>query len=108
MTIESGDPFDSPHLGKCYSGGRPHTLGQRIKQRKDIPLKPVREADVVPLMVPLIDLRLDQCRYVYGDSGGYLFCGLTTLASSISYCPEHYDLCTTPRAPLVLPSSLAA
>jgi hypothetical protein len=50
-------------------------------------------------------------KYPYDrDGGGFVFCGLTTMASSVPYCPEHHDLCYTPRVPksLAVPSSLAA
>ncbi len=88
---------------------RPKSMAERVHKRKDRPMARVREADVVPLLLPLIDLRRDQCRYPYGDSD-FRFCGLTTMASSLSYCPEHHALCYSASVPrsLAVPSSLAA
>jgi len=71
----------------------------------------LREASVELLLLRLVELSNDACKYPYDrDGGGFVFCGLTTMASSVPYCPEHHDLCYTPRVPksLAVPSSLAA
>jgi hypothetical protein len=82
---------------KTISEGRPINLKQRVlNRRNDRALPKLRDADVEPLLLPLIELTLNGCRYPYDQpSGGVLFCGLTKL-SSMSYCPEHHDLCHKP------------
>jgi hypothetical protein len=78
--------------------------------RRDKPLPTLRMADVEPLLMPLIELRYDQCKWPYGDRGTYRFCGLTTMASSMPYCGPHSAIAYDPRVPkgLTMPSSLAA
>jgi hypothetical protein len=73
-------------------------------------LPKLREAKgITPLMLPLVEVPYDGCRYPYGDRD-YKFCGLMRMASSLPYCQPHYDLCHNPRIPrgLTVPSSLAA
>jgi hypothetical protein len=52
------------------SGGfnRPTSMAERVaSRRKDRPLPKLREADVEPLLMKLVDLRVNNCRYPYGD-----------------------------------------
>jgi hypothetical protein len=101
----------------ALSEGRSKPLAQRVASRKSIPLPKLKTADVEPLLLPLIELKPNQCRYPYDTQNGVLFCGLPKMQATPnhpmpSYCPEHFALCTEPwrRVPkgLTLPSSLAA
>jgi hypothetical protein len=66
------------------------------KLKSGRPLPPLRTADVVPLLVPLIELSsLDGCKYSYGDSGNYRFCGLAKISSN-QYCGPHMVLMHLP------------
>jgi len=58
-------------------------------------LRPEPVADVVPLLVPLVDLHAGDCRWPLGD-GPFVFCALPALEGS-SYCRAHHALAT--RAP---------
>jgi GcrA cell cycle regulator len=51
-----------------------------------------RTADVIPLHLPLADLKPHDCRYPFGDAAPFSFCGHGRMAGS-SYCFEH--LCLT-------------
>lgn len=51
------------------------------------PITGLRQADVVPLHLSLIDLEPDQCRYPFGD-GPYTFCGCAKFDDS-PYCEPH-------------------
>ena len=78
--------------------------------RKDRPLPKLREAEgITPLMLPLVELAYDGCRYPYGERD-YKFCGLTRMASSVPYCGPHMAITYNPSIPksLTVPSSLAA
>lgn len=67
----------------------------RISKPKPEPVMPIsceeiRTADVVPLNLPLLELREQMCRYPYGDND-FLFCGNPTL-EGMSYCWEHHGI----------------
>jgi hypothetical protein len=82
-----------------YKGGKPLSRQRRLGERNSQPIKPLRTADVVPLLLPLVDLSRDQCRYPYNQDVGFLFCGHVRQAGS-SYCPQHHALCYRPVEPL--------
>lgn len=44
----------------------------------------------------LAELEPNDCRYPFGDSPPYTFCGDTTIVGS-SYCELHHLICTKPR-----------
>jgi hypothetical protein len=100
------------------SENRSKTLAQRVATRRDKPLPKLQQAAVTPLLLPLIELKPNQCRYPYTiQDKGTLFCGLPKMQATPncpvpSYCPEHFALCTVPwrrvLKGLTLPSSLAA
>jgi|GraSoiStandDraft_42_1057292.scaffolds.fasta_scaffold566347_1 hypothetical protein len=77
------------------------SLGRRLldaKRRGGPPSQPMRRlktANVTPLLVPLVELAPNGCRYPYGDSGAYRFCGRPRLAG-FSYCEAHARLCFKP------------
>lgn len=52
------------------------------------------KVDRPPLWVPLLDLRLKQCRYPQGD-GPFVFCGLPPKLGS-PYCDAHHRICHSP------------
>jgi hypothetical protein len=87
---------------------RPTSMAERVARRKDKPLPRLREADVEPLMLKLVDLGVNNCHYPYGDSD-FRFCGLSKISSN-PYCEPHMDLCYRPNVPksLAVSSSLAA
>lgn len=88
---------------------RPVSLAERVMRRKDRALPQLREAPgVVPLLLPLDELPYDGCRYPYGDSGNYIFCG-NPKAPTGPYCQPHAALAYLDRVPrsLTVPSSLA-
>jgi len=64
-----------------------------------VQLAPLREANVTPLRIALIDLERGQCRYPYGGDNGepILFCGHSVpdraSKSRASYCAAHAELC---------------
>lgn len=70
-------------------------------------LQAKREAKVVAAPVPvevlqatfdrpgLLDLRAGQCRYPFGDSVPFTFCGERSTHGP--YCSEHYKLCYQPK-----------
>jgi GcrA cell cycle regulator len=60
-------------------------------QPKAPDVRPMREADVVPLLVSFADLKHDQCRYPFGDSPPYQFCGCEKVPG-LSYCEPHHRL----------------
>ena len=78
--------------------GRPATLGERleVKRRPLQPIKPLKVAAVTPLMVPLVELRFDQCHYPVNDSGPFLFCGHKKKEGKTPYCELHHRLCYRP------------
>ena len=106
-----------------HTGSTPKNIGERIAKRntrKPLSLPQLRQADVEPLMVPLIELKHNSCRYPYDRDveRGYLFCGLTKM-SSTPYCPEHTELSYIPPdrvrqrklmrlVSVIAPSSMAA
>lgn len=53
------------------------------------PVTGLRQADVVPLNLLLIELEPDQCRWPYGD-GPFTFCGCAIYEGS--YCHAHAEL----------------
>lgn len=53
--------------------------------------RPPRIADVEPLHITLYDLERFQCRWAYGESLNYTFCGYPQQPES-SYCPAHHAL----------------
>jgi GcrA cell cycle regulator len=72
--------------------------GERHKPERKIVIKQVfqcdaatglRTADVVPRMIPLIELAPGDCRWPYGD-GPFLFCGVAGCVES--YCDAHQAL----------------
>lgn len=44
----------------------------------------------------LMDLKPDQCRYVFGVRGAYTYCGCKVMPDK-SMCAEHYNLCYQPN-----------
>jgi hypothetical protein len=81
----------------------PKTIAERVveKRKGGIPLPKLKEADVEPQLMPLIELKPNQCRYPYDTERGVLFCGLPKMQATPnhpmpSYCPEHFALCTEP------------
>lgn len=44
----------------------------------------------------LMELEPDDCRYPFGDSAPFTFCGDAALVGS-SYCEVHHLLCTKPQ-----------
>lgn len=44
----------------------------------------------------LMELGPDDCRYPFGDSTPYTFCGDTAIVGS-SYCELHHMICTRPQ-----------
>lgn len=51
----------------------------------------IKCSEITPLLVGLLDLQLNECRYPFGD-GPFLFCARQT-AVETSYCSEHQALC---------------
>lgn len=89
---------------------RPVSLAERIMLRKDRPLPKLREANVKPLNLPLIELAPSGCRYPSGSDGAiHLFCG-NPKAPTGPYCQPHADLAYLDKVPrsLAVPSSMAA
>jgi GcrA cell cycle regulator len=65
----------------------------RIIETTQQGVSPLREVEVVPLHVSLLDLQHGQCRYPYGD-GPFTFCGCQAEPGR-PYCEPHQYLCTT-------------
>jgi hypothetical protein len=83
---------------KALQVSRPHSTAARAKAKlKTLPLPKLREADVVPRLVPLIELDHTACRYPFDRNarGVYLFCGLSK-SSSVAYCWPHMHLTHRP------------
>jgi hypothetical protein len=92
-TKGTGRPGRPPHLGE----GRSKTLAHKIARRKNMPLPKLRVADVVPLNLPLVELRYGACKYPTTESNGrHLFCGLSAMVSSAPYCQDHAEICFKP------------
>ena len=69
---------------------------QRGTMSKVVPIKVVeRIAVATEKCVGLFDLRAHHCRYPFGNSAPYMFCGAT--ATHGSYCAEHHEMCTRPN-----------
>ena len=51
-----------------------------------------------PFNLDLLELRDHHCRFAYGESTPYLFCGHNVVEGS-SWCPAHFRICTTPPRP---------
>jgi hypothetical protein len=47
------------------------------------------------LGLQLMELGPDDCRYPFGDSAPFTFCGDTAIVGS-SYCELHHTICTRP------------
>jgi hypothetical protein len=47
-------------------------------------------------MVPLAELRFDQCHYPVNDGGPLLFCGNKKMEGRTPYCELHHRLCHQP------------
>jgi hypothetical protein len=80
------------------TGNRSLSLGARIEARQKAhpPLRPLREADVVPLLVTLVERAPNGCAYPYGDAGDYRFCGHDRIAGK-PYCGPHCAIAYRPR-----------
>jgi GcrA cell cycle regulator len=67
--------------------------------RPTAPLMPPPPPPVAALMLPLRQLRADQCRYPIGDpqEEGFGFCGCKK-APGIPYCEHHADIAYNPAA----------
>jgi len=50
--------------------------------------------ECVPLNIPFLELKPGQCKYAYGDSLPYLFCGLPREGEK-PYCHVHSNICNT-------------
>lgn len=89
-------------------------LGEKVALRKSVPIPKLRVADVVPLLIPMIELKHHQCRYPYDTDRGTLFCALPKMPATPrgevpSYCPSHFELTHRPyTSKLTVASSLAA
>jgi hypothetical protein len=82
---------------KALQVSRPRSTAERAKGRqKTLPLPKLEQADVKPLLVALIDLPSNGCKYPYGDAGYYRFCGLSRMMSSNPYCQPHMALSYRP------------
>jgi len=69
-------------------------------------LRPVEVDDAPPTAVDFEGLEGRHCRYPYGESAPFKFCGA---ASSEVYCDEHRKLCSTPpRADVFVSDKQAA
>jgi hypothetical protein len=76
---------------------RPMSIAARAKARqRTLPLPKLRQADVEPRLIDLVDLGAGDCRYPYGVADSYKFCGLAIEKSSLAYCPKHHELCHVP------------
>jgi hypothetical protein len=88
----------------------PKNMAERVASRqKDRPLPKLKQAKgIEPLLLPLVELAYDQCRYPFRDSD-YKFCGLSKLSSN-PYCGPHMAITRVPKVPksLTFPSSMAA
>jgi hypothetical protein len=60
LALSAARPAHSKRKPKL-SDGREKNLGQKIAQAKHIPLPKLREADVTPLNLPLVDLEYGAC-----------------------------------------------
>lgn len=60
---------------RVHPKGRPLARRRLEARRKTQPLKPLKVAAVVPLNLSLAELAANGCRYPYGDSGDFTFCG---------------------------------
>jgi hypothetical protein len=79
------------------------------KRRPLPPIRPSRMADVTPRLVPLVELKFDECHYPYdapaGSAMSFLFCGLKKMAGK-PYCQAHCEIAYRPRdvlTPIRLP-----
>jgi hypothetical protein len=90
---------------KKLTGWQQHAAQARPLGRRDRleakrgqfpPFKPLRTAAVVPRMVPLVDLKFNECHYPYGDAGNFRFCGLKKMDGKSPYCPEHCAIAYRP------------
>jgi hypothetical protein len=68
--------------------GRPAMKAKPKAVRTAPHIPPGSSEAVVPMMVPLLALSPNGCRWPYGDRG-YVFCNHTRYSDS-SYCQEHY------------------
>jgi GcrA cell cycle regulator len=118
MCIACGIEYNAARgKAKPLSEGRSKPMAQRVASRKSIPIPKLKEAAVTPLLMPLIELKSNQCRWPYDTERGVLFCGLDKVPSTPDcpappYCGPHKQLAhvpwrSVPRS-LTVPSSLAA
>ena len=60
----------------------------------------LRCTEIVPRMIPLIELERGDCRFPFGDGPQFLFCGLAQEEGS-SWCPTHKILCRDTFSPAI-------
>lgn len=51
-----------------------------------------RCVEIEPRLLMLQELSKNDCRYPYGDSAPFLFCGCPVMVEDCSWCPDHYAL----------------
>jgi hypothetical protein len=74
---------------------------QPYKPRPKVQFKPTATAEAIqlrcealaPLHIQLIDLTDTSCRFPFGESAPYTFCGLKVVDET-SYCLDHLALCS--------------
>jgi hypothetical protein len=86
-------PFRPKPLPHTISDGTPSEIssdesGSPVEMKIIRDPAPGSSEAVVPMMVPLLALSPNGCRWPYGDHG-YVFCNHTRYSDS-SYCQEHY------------------
>lgn len=96
---------DAPRAArKAPVAKRPHVevfrlVGNKVQSVLQFDDAILRQADVVPLNITLMNLGRSQCRYPT-QTEPTLFCG-TERGEGSSYCPQHAELCRgTPTRPV--------
>lgn len=80
-------------IGKVHRLGlspRPHVSGNARPRPKVIPSVPLPKASapkLPPLLLGMMDLTSQHCRFPYGEGANIRFCGLTPKAGQ-PYCPD--------------------
>lgn len=88
---------DAPRAArKAPAAKRPHTevyrlVGNKVQTVLEFDDAVLRQADVIPLNITLMNLERSQCRYPT-QTEPTLFCG-NERAEASSYCPQHAALC---------------
>ena len=73
-------------------------LVRKLQVQRDVKRPEPAESDdqiATAGTVSLADLRSHHCRYPFGRSAPFMFCGAP--ATRGSYCAEHFDICTRPN-----------